>query len=154
MLGTSNPTGFIFKPKLSKLNLQSSSTTWFSELSKEMISLSHLSYLLLRSSSSYSQCSITVQLVQTSSHKTVHILALITSWQKTVFNPSQLADPSASTANQGFTCQVFSHSTIPAREGKQSLNLSRKVVSSGVSLLLVSLLKTELEEGRLQSDCK
>lgn len=58
MLGTSNPIGLVFKPQLSSLNLQSSSTAWFSGLSKEMISLSQLSHLLLLQC--YSQCSITL----------------------------------------------------------------------------------------------
>ena len=60
-----------------------------------------------------------------------------------------MADPNTSTANWGSTCQAFSYSTVPAGEGKQSLILSRKVVSSNVSLLFISSHKTELEEGSL-----
>lgn len=51
-------------------------------------------------------------------------------WEK-VFNPSQLADPSTPTAKiyvRDLHAKMSSHSTIPTRNGKQSLNLSWKVV--------------------------
>lgn len=122
MLGTSNPTDFVLKPKLSSLNLQSSSTTCFSGLCTKMISLSQLSHLLLL------QVLLPVQ-----HHSLVSLDCFPQSspytgfnnqLAKKVLNPSQLADPSTTTANYGFTCQMFSHSTIPTREGKQSLSLS------------------------------
>lgn len=69
----------VFKSKLSSLNLQSLSTTQFNGLSEE-ISLFQLSCLLLLHC--YSQCSITLYLVQTASHKADHTLALITNNQK------------------------------------------------------------------------
>jgi len=39
MLGTSNPIGLVYKPQLSSLDHQSSSTGWFSGPSQEMICL-------------------------------------------------------------------------------------------------------------------
>lgn len=111
----------VSKSKLSSLNLQSLSATQFNGLTEEMISLFQLSRLLPLHC--YSQCSITLYLVQTASHKADHTLALITNSQKKAFNTSQLADPRTPTAKnyvQDLHAKMFSYSTIPSKRGKQS----------------------------------
>lgn len=148
MLGTSNHIGLVFKPRLSSLKHQSSSTVCFSGLFKEMISVSQLPHLLLLQC--YSQCSTTLVGLDCFP-KSSPYTGLDNQLAKRILNPSQLAVPSNSTANQGFTCQMFSATSTTG--GKQRLNLSWKVVSLDSSLLLSSLHKTALEEGSLQSGC-
>lgn len=142
MLGTTNRIGLIFKPKLSCVKSP--------VLKHYLVQCAFQDDFCLNCLIS-SSCSIIPSAASLSSldcfpQSTPHI-GFNNQLAKKVFNPSQLADPSTSTANLGLTCQVFSHSTIPTKEGKRTLNLSWKVVSS--VLLLISLHKTELEEGSL-----
>lgn len=142
------------KSKLSSLNLQSLSATQFNGLTEEMISLFQLSRLLPLHC--YSQCSITLYLVQTASHKADHTLALITNNQKKhlIHHSWQTPEPLLPKIMYRIYMPKCSPTPLsPVRE-ESSLNLSSKVVFSEFCLLLISMHKTEMEEGSLQFGCK